>query len=90
MNWLIRLAFLASEIVEAIVQGNHPPKLTAQALITRRIDLKCDGAAGFALTPPHRRARLYAIFHLRVTAMISEQIETATGETIVALGCTLF
>jgi hypothetical protein len=47
-------------------------------------------AAGFALTTPHCRARLYAIFHLRVTAMISEQIETATGETVVALGCTLF
>ena len=39
MSWLIRLAFLAPEIVEAIVQGNHPRGLTAQALITRRIDL---------------------------------------------------
>ena len=39
MSWLIRLAFLAPEIVEAIIQGNHPPELTAQTLITRRIDL---------------------------------------------------
>jgi hypothetical protein len=38
VSWLIRLAFLAPEIVEAIVQGNHPPELTAQALITRRVD----------------------------------------------------
>jgi site-specific DNA recombinase len=39
VSWLIRLAFLAPEIVEAIIQGNHPPDLTAQKLITRRIDL---------------------------------------------------
>jgi hypothetical protein len=26
-------------MVEAIVQGNQPPELTAQALITRRVDL---------------------------------------------------
>ena len=39
VSWLIRLAFLAPEIVEAIIQGNHPPELTAQTLITRRIDL---------------------------------------------------
>jgi hypothetical protein len=38
-SWLIRLAFLAPEIVEAIVQGNHPPDLTAPTLITRQIDL---------------------------------------------------
>jgi site-specific DNA recombinase len=43
VSWLIRLAFLAPEIVEAIVQGNHPPELTAQALITRRIDLPLQG-----------------------------------------------
>jgi hypothetical protein len=36
VSWLIRLAFLAPEIVEAIIQGNHPPDLTAQKLITRR------------------------------------------------------
>jgi hypothetical protein len=36
---LIRLAFLAPEIVEAIIEGNHPPDLTAQTLITRRIEL---------------------------------------------------
>jgi site-specific DNA recombinase len=36
---LIRLAFLAPEIVEAIIQGNHPPELTAQTLITGQIDL---------------------------------------------------
>ena len=47
MSWLILLAFLAPEIVEAIVQGNHPPNLTAQDLITRRIDLKMpDGRPG--------------------------------------------
>ena len=39
VSWLIRLAFLAPDIVEAIIQGNHPPELTAQTLITRRIDL---------------------------------------------------
>jgi len=39
VSWLIRLAFLAPEIVEAIIQGNHPPDLTAQTLITRRVDL---------------------------------------------------
>jgi len=39
VSWLIRLAFLAPNIVEAIIQGNHPPELTAQTLITRRIDL---------------------------------------------------
>jgi site-specific DNA recombinase len=35
---LTRLAFLAPEIVEAIVAGNQPPELTAEAL-TERIDL---------------------------------------------------
>ena len=35
---LIRLAFLAPEIVEAIVEGRQPPTLTAEAL-TRRIEL---------------------------------------------------
>jgi site-specific DNA recombinase len=39
VSWLIRLAFLAPDIVEAIIQGNRPPELTAQTLITRRIDL---------------------------------------------------
>jgi site-specific DNA recombinase len=39
VSWLIRLAFLAPEIVETIIQGNHPAELTAQTLITRRIDL---------------------------------------------------
>jgi site-specific DNA recombinase len=39
VSWLIRLAFLAPEIVKAIIQGNHPPDLTAQTLITRRVDL---------------------------------------------------
>jgi hypothetical protein len=29
----------ASYEIEAIIQGNHPPDLTAQKLITRRIDL---------------------------------------------------
>ena len=35
---LIRLAFLAPEIVEAIVEGRQPVTLTAEAL-TRRIEL---------------------------------------------------
>jgi hypothetical protein len=39
VSWLIRLAFLAPDIVEAIIQGNHPPELTAQTLITRRTNL---------------------------------------------------
>jgi hypothetical protein len=34
-----RVHFLAPEIVEAIIQGNHSPDLTAQTLITRRVDL---------------------------------------------------
>jgi site-specific DNA recombinase len=34
---LIALAFLAPEMVEAIIQSNHPPDLTAQTLITRRV-----------------------------------------------------
>ena len=32
---LTRLAFLAPEIVEAIVAGNQPPELTAEALAER-------------------------------------------------------
>ena len=35
---VMRLAFLAPEIVEAIVAGNQPPELTAEAL-AERIDL---------------------------------------------------
>jgi site-specific DNA recombinase len=35
---LMRLAFLAPEIVEAIVAGNQPPELTAEVLV-ERIDL---------------------------------------------------
>jgi site-specific DNA recombinase len=35
---LLRLAFLASEIVEAIAAGDQPPELTAQAL-AERIDI---------------------------------------------------
>jgi hypothetical protein len=31
--------WLSEDIVEAIIQGNHPPDLTAQTLITRRIEL---------------------------------------------------
>jgi hypothetical protein len=41
VSWLIRLAFLAPEIVEAIIQGSHPSDLTAQTLITRRIGEGC-------------------------------------------------
>ena len=39
VSWLIPLAFLAPDIVEAIIQVNHPPELPAQTLITRRIHL---------------------------------------------------
>ena len=35
---LLRLAFLAPEIVEAIAAGDQPPELTAEAL-AKRIDL---------------------------------------------------
>jgi len=35
---LLRLAFLAPEIVEAIATGHQPPELTAEAL-AKRIDL---------------------------------------------------
>jgi site-specific DNA recombinase len=45
VSWLIRLAFLAPEIVEAIIQGNHPPDQTAQTLITRRVDLPLEWQA---------------------------------------------
>jgi hypothetical protein len=39
-----RLAFLAPDIVEAIVQGYHPPELTGQAVITRL--MICPALAG--------------------------------------------
>jgi site-specific DNA recombinase len=42
---LVRLAFLAPEIVERIVAGRQPPELTAQALRTRRFDIPVDWAA---------------------------------------------
>jgi site-specific DNA recombinase len=45
VSWLIRLAFLVPEIVEGIIQGNHPADLTAQSLITRRIDLPLEWQA---------------------------------------------
>lgn len=41
---LLRLAFLAPEIVDAIVSGNHPPELTAHRLI-RQLDLPTDWIA---------------------------------------------
>ena len=52
---LIRLAFLAPEMVERIVGGRQPPELTAQALRTGRFDISVGWAAqkralGFA--PP--------------------------------------
>jgi site-specific DNA recombinase len=52
---LIRLAFLAPEMVERIVAGRQPPELTAQALRTARFDIPAGWAAqkrvlGFA--PP--------------------------------------
>jgi site-specific DNA recombinase len=45
VSQLIRLAFLAPEIVEAIADGDPPPDLTAQALITRRIELPAEWEA---------------------------------------------
>jgi site-specific DNA recombinase len=42
---LIRLAFLAPETVERIVEGHQPPELTAQALQTGRFDIPVDWAA---------------------------------------------
>src|SRR5579864_5270035 len=52
---LIRLAFLAPEMVERIVAGRQPPELTAQALRSGRFDIPVDWvtqkrALGFA--PP--------------------------------------
>jgi hypothetical protein len=42
---LIRLAFLAPEMVERIVAGRQPPELTAQALRTGRFDIPVDCVA---------------------------------------------
>jgi site-specific DNA recombinase len=42
---LIRLAFLAPEMVERIVAGRQPPELTAQALRTGHFDIPVDWAA---------------------------------------------
>jgi hypothetical protein len=42
---LIRLAFLAPEIVERIVAGRQPPELTAQVLRTGRFDIPVEWAA---------------------------------------------
>jgi site-specific DNA recombinase len=42
---LIRLAFLAPEMVEGIVAGRQPPELTAQALRTGRFDVPVDWVA---------------------------------------------
>ena len=42
---LIRLAFLAPEMVERVVAGRQPPELTAQALRTGRFDVPVDWVA---------------------------------------------
>jgi len=42
---LMRLAFLAPEMVERIVAGRQPPELTAQALRTGRFDIPVEWAA---------------------------------------------
>jgi site-specific DNA recombinase len=42
---LVRLAFLAPEMVERIAAGRQPPELTAQALRTGRFDIPADWAA---------------------------------------------
>jgi len=41
---LLPLAFLAPDIVDAIIRGNHPPELTAHRLI-RQLDLPTDWTA---------------------------------------------
>jgi site-specific DNA recombinase len=50
---LIRLAFLAPEMVERIAAGRQPPELTAQALRTGRPDIPVDWA-------PQKRALGFA------------------------------
>jgi site-specific DNA recombinase len=50
---LMRLAFLAPEMVERIVAGRQPPELTAQALRAGRFDIPVDWAA-------QKRARGFA------------------------------
>jgi site-specific DNA recombinase len=42
---LIRLAFLAPEMVERIAAGRQPPELTAQSLQAGRFDIPVDWAA---------------------------------------------
>jgi hypothetical protein len=42
---LVRLAFLAPEIVELIVAGRQPPQLTAQVLRTGRFNIPVEWAA---------------------------------------------
>ncbi len=42
---LMRLAFLAPEVVERIVDGCQPPGLTAQSLLTSRVALPLGWAA---------------------------------------------
>jgi hypothetical protein len=52
---LIRLAFLAPEMVERIVAGRQPPELTAQSLQAGRFDIPVDWAAqkrALRLAPP--------------------------------------
>jgi hypothetical protein len=53
---LIRLAFLALEMVELIVAARQPPELTAQALRTGRPDIPVDWAA---LDRPHPQCLLF-------------------------------
>ena len=42
---LIRLAFLAPEMVELILAGRQPPELTAQSLRAGRFDIPVDWVA---------------------------------------------
>jgi site-specific DNA recombinase len=42
---LVRLAFLAPEMVERIAAGRQPPEVTAQALRTGRFDVPVDWVA---------------------------------------------
>jgi hypothetical protein len=66
VSQLIRLAFHAPEIVEAIADGSQPPDLTEQALITRRIELPLEWKAqqrAFCISP---RARDDAKFTVRL------------------------
>jgi hypothetical protein len=57
---LIRLAFLAPEMVERIVAGRQPPELTAQAPRTGHFDIPVDWAAQKRVFKVKRQTHLQA------------------------------